>query len=62
MKTINKNIREHNIEIGARWSAGGKAYEEISLQISDSLQHAVDRLDPAAASSCTMAICHRLAA
>jgi ubiquinone/menaquinone biosynthesis C-methylase UbiE len=46
MKTLDPKIREHNVEVGARWSAGGKAYEEISMQISDSLQHAVDRLDP----------------
>ncbi len=39
-------IREHNIPAGARWGAAGADYDEISRQIADSIQHAVDRLAP----------------
>ncbi|HEX9794041.1 MAG TPA: class I SAM-dependent methyltransferase [Planctomycetota bacterium] len=39
-------VQEHNVAVGARWSAAGKEYEEISRQIADSIQHAVDRLAP----------------
>ena len=40
------SVRQHNIAVGERWSAAGGDYEEISRQIADSIQHAVDRLDP----------------
>ena len=40
------SVQQHNITMGAKWSAAGGAYDEISRQIADSLQHAVDRLAP----------------
>ena len=36
----------HNRPAAATWSRGGDAYDEISRQISDAIEHAVDRLDP----------------
>jgi len=39
-------VRAHNIEVGKQWSAGGEAYNEISAQIADSIEHAVRVLDP----------------
>ena len=39
-------VQEHNIVSGKKWGAAGKEYEEISRQIADSIQHAVDRLTP----------------
>jgi SAM-dependent methyltransferase len=36
----------HNEVQGARWGAGGREYDRISRQIADSIDHAVDRLDP----------------
>lgn len=39
-------IQPHNEAVGARWSAGGAAYERISRQIADLIEHCVDRLDP----------------
>ncbi len=45
-ETTNTRIQPHNVAVGARWGAGGVAYDEISRQIADSIQHAVDRLAP----------------
>jgi len=42
----NPSVQPHNLAVGARWGAGGAAYDEISRQIADSIQHAVDRLAP----------------
>lgn len=39
-------VQSHNIAAGVRWGAAGGEYEEISRQIADSIQHAVDRLAP----------------
>jgi SAM-dependent methyltransferase len=39
-------IQPHNEAVGARWSAGGAAYDRISRQIADLIEHCVDRLDP----------------
>ena len=39
-------VQAHNVPVGARWGAGGAEYDEISRQIADSIQHAVDRLAP----------------
>lgn len=39
-------VRDHNLPVGARWGAAGGEYDEISRQIADSIQHAVDRLAP----------------
>ena len=36
----------HNRPAAATWSSGADAYDEISRQISDAIEHAVDRLDP----------------
>ncbi len=41
-------VKEHNIAAGKKWGSAGEQYEEISRQIADSIQHAVDRLDPQA--------------
>jgi SAM-dependent methyltransferase len=39
-------ILSHN-RLGARtWNAGGEAYDDISRQIADAIEHAVDRLEP----------------
>jgi ubiquinone/menaquinone biosynthesis C-methylase UbiE len=39
-------IQQHNERPAAVWSSGGKAYDEISRGIADSLEHCVMRLDP----------------
>jgi ubiquinone/menaquinone biosynthesis C-methylase UbiE len=39
-------ILAHNEPVAARWSAGGRLYDEISRQIADSIEHCVDRLEP----------------
>ena len=39
-------ILQHNQASARVWSAGGPAYDRISRQIADALEHAVDRLDP----------------
>lgn len=39
-------IQPHNEVAAARWSAGGAAYDRISRQIADLIEHCVDRLDP----------------
>ena len=40
------SVKEHNVGVGVKWSSAGKDYDEISRQIADSIQHAVDRLAP----------------
>jgi SAM-dependent methyltransferase len=40
------SIQPHNEPVAARWSAGGAAYDRISRQIADLIEHCVDRLDP----------------
>lgn len=44
MKT--KSIKEHNTKAAATWDTGGKGYDNISLSISDGIEHAIARLDP----------------
>lgn len=39
-------IQPHNERAAAVWSSGGKHYDQISRGISDSIQHAVTRLNP----------------
>jgi ubiquinone/menaquinone biosynthesis C-methylase UbiE len=39
-------IQPHNERAAAVWSAGGKHYDQISRGISDSIEHAVMRLNP----------------
>jgi ubiquinone/menaquinone biosynthesis C-methylase UbiE len=39
-------IQAHNERTAAVWSSGGKHYDEISRGISDSIEHAVTRLNP----------------
>ncbi len=39
-------IQPHNERPAAVWSAGGKAYEQISRGIADSIEHCVLRLNP----------------
>lgn len=39
-------VQPHNEIAAARWSAGGAAYDRISRQIADLIEHCVDRLDP----------------
>jgi SAM-dependent methyltransferase len=41
-------ILPHNRQPAAVWSAGGAAYENISAQLADAIEHCVDRLDPRA--------------
>lgn len=42
------SIQQHNEPVASRWSAGGAAYDRISRQISDLIEHCVDRLEPRA--------------
>ncbi len=39
-------ILYRNQVVAETWDAGGQAYERISLQIADAIDHCVDRLDP----------------
>jgi SAM-dependent methyltransferase len=39
-------IQQHNERAAAVWSAGGKAYDEVSRGIADSIDHCVQRLNP----------------
>jgi SAM-dependent methyltransferase len=41
-------IRAQNHQAARTWSAGKSAYDRISCQIRDAIEHAVDRLDPQA--------------
>jgi SAM-dependent methyltransferase len=40
------DLSEHNRPLARTWDAGGSAYDRISRQIADAIEHAVDRLDP----------------
>lgn len=40
------NVQPHNERAASVWSSGGKRYDEISRGISDSIEHAVTRLNP----------------
>jgi SAM-dependent methyltransferase len=40
------SIQPHNERPASVWSSGGRAYDEISRGISDSIEHCVNRLDP----------------
>jgi ubiquinone/menaquinone biosynthesis C-methylase UbiE len=44
--TATVQIQAHNERAAAVWSSGGKQYDEISRGISDSIEHAVTRLNP----------------
>jgi SAM-dependent methyltransferase len=39
-------ILPHNRSGARTWNAGGEAYDHISRQIADAIEHAVDRLEP----------------
>jgi ubiquinone/menaquinone biosynthesis C-methylase UbiE len=39
-------VRPQNLQAARTWSAGKHAYDRISRQIRDAIEHAVDRLDP----------------
>ena len=39
-------IRSENRRAARAWGAGGRAYDRISRQIADAIEHCVDRLDP----------------
>jgi SAM-dependent methyltransferase len=39
-------IRNHNLKAAAMWSAGGRAYDDISRGIADGIEHCVLRLAP----------------
>jgi ubiquinone/menaquinone biosynthesis C-methylase UbiE len=41
-----RTIQPHNERAASVWSSGGKHYDEISRGISDSIEHAVTRLNP----------------
>ena len=43
---IDGKIQQHNERPAAVWSSGGKAYDDISRGIADSIEHCVMRLDP----------------
>lgn len=40
------SVRPHNQPVAQVWDAGGNAYDEISRGILDSIEHAVNRLQP----------------
>ena len=44
--TMSETIQPHNKRPAAVWSAGGKAYDQISRGIADSIEHCVLRLNP----------------
>lgn len=46
LETETPMILPHNRSSARAWGAGGRAYDRISRQIADALEHAVDRLDP----------------
>ena len=41
-----KSVLPHNHAAANTWSAGGAAYDRISRQIADAIEHCVDRLAP----------------
>ena len=43
---MNRQIEAHNERAAAVWSSGGKAYNEVSRGIADSIEHCVMRLNP----------------
>lgn len=43
---MHTSVQTHNQRSAAVWSSGGKAYDQISRGISDSIEHCVLRLDP----------------
>lgn len=43
---MNGLIQAHNERAAAVWSAGGKAYDEVSRGIADAIEHCVLRLNP----------------
>ena len=43
---MNGTVKPHNERPAAVWSSGGKAYDEISRGIADSIEHCVLRLNP----------------
>jgi SAM-dependent methyltransferase len=45
-RAIDPSIQPHNERPAAVWSSGGEAYDAISRQIANALEHAVARLDP----------------
>ena len=46
LETETPAILAHNQTSARVWGAGGRAYDRISRQIADAIEHAVDRLDP----------------
>jgi SAM-dependent methyltransferase len=47
-ETETPRVLAHNRTSAHTWSAGGRSYDEISRQIADAIEHAVDRLAPRA--------------
>lgn len=47
-ETQTSEILPENQQAARTWGAGGQAYDRISRQIADAIEHAVDRLDPRA--------------
>ena len=45
-QTEKSPVLPHNRSAARTWGAGGHAYDDISRQIADALEHAVDRLAP----------------
>jgi hypothetical protein len=41
---MSATIRDHNLKAAAMWSAGGRAYDEISRGIANGIDHCVTRL------------------
>lgn len=44
---MSATIRDHNLKAAAMWSGGGRAYDEISRNIANGIDHCVTRLNPA---------------
>ena len=42
----NTSLRPANRAAAEKWSSGGRAYDRVSRQIADAIEHAVDRLAP----------------
>jgi SAM-dependent methyltransferase len=46
LESDSPRILPHNRTSASSWGAGGQAYDRISRQIADAIEHVVDRLDP----------------
>jgi SAM-dependent methyltransferase len=43
---MHATIKDHNLKAAAMWSAGGRAYDDISRSIAAAIDHCVTRLNP----------------